>query len=247
MSGILLQELLDFLNSYLKIHDFKDYGPNGIQVRGKNDIKKIAVSTSASLDVIKQACEQKVEALIVHHGLFWDKDSRVMEGPILEKVKLLIDHSMSLLAYHLPLDAHKEVGNNFPLLKHLGAHNLEHFETVGAKGQITIKKQDLITAVSSFFKVSPTMPPVEKTNITSIAAVSGGAHACLRACKEQGIDAFITGTQDEWVWDFAKENNILFIPVGHYRSETVGVKLLGDYLKKIMGLEVLYLESQNPY
>lgn len=247
MSGILLQELLDFLNGYLKIQDFKDYGPNGLQVLGTSKVQKVAVSTSASLEIIKQACQHKVDALIVHHGLFWDKDSRVLNGPILEKIKLLIDNNISLIAYHLPLDAHKEVGNNFPLLKYLGAHSLEHFETIGAKGLIDIKKQDLIAKVSSFFKLTPVVPSIENTHIRSIAAVSGGAHGYLKVCKEQGIEAFITGTCDEWVWDFAKENNILFIPVGHYRSETLGVKLLGQYLEKSHGLQVYYLESQNPY
>lgn len=247
MSGILLQELLDFLNSYLKIHDFKDYGPNGLQVKGKNQISKIAFSTSASLEIIEKACENKVDALIVHHGLFWDKDSRVLEGPILEKIKLLIKNEINLIAYHLPLDAHKEVGNNFPLLKQLGALNLEIFDTVGAKGHIDISQDELVKKVSHFFDVTPIIPMITEKKIKTVAAISGGAHSAIRLCKEQGIEAFITGTCDEWVWDFARENNILFIPVGHYRSETLGVKLLSEYLKKTMGFDVCYLSSNNPY
>lgn len=247
MSGILLQELLDFLNSYLKIHDFKDYGPNGLQVKGKNQISKIAFSTSASLEVIEKACENKVDALIVHHGLFWDKDSRVLEGPILEKIKLLLKNEINLIAYHLPLDAHKEVGNNFPLLKVLGVSNLEGFDTVGAKGHIDISQEEFVKKVSNFFDVTPIIPMISQKNIKTVAAISGGAHSGIRLCKEQGIDAFITGTCDEWVWDFARENNILFIPVGHYRSETLGVKLLAEYLKKTMGFDVCYLSSNNPY
>jgi dinuclear metal center YbgI/SA1388 family protein len=247
MSGILLQELLDFLNSYLKVHDFKDYCPNGLQLQGKNEIQKIAFSTSASLDVIKKAAENNVDALIVHHGLFWDKDSRVLEGALLEKVQLLIEKKINLIAYHLPLDAHKDVGNNFPFLKLLGAESLEHFENVGVKGRIKIKKEDLIDKVSSFYKTTPLIPDIEKTLIHSVAIVSGGAHSSIKACKDQQVDALITGTCDEWVWDFAKENNILFIPVGHYRSETLGVRLLGEYLKKTMGFEVCFIENHNPY
>lgn len=247
MSGILLQELLEFLNAYLKIDEFKDYCPNGLQIRGKNQVQKIACSTSASLEIIQQACHNKVDALIVHHGLFWDKDSRVLDGPILEKIKLLLDHDVSLIAYHLPLDAHKEVGNNFPLLKHLGARDVEGFEHVGAKGVIDIKKEDLIQKVAVFFDKAPIVPHIDKQLIQSIAVVSGGAHASIKACKTFGIDAFITGTCDEWVWDFSQENNLLFIPVGHYKSETLGIKLLAEFLKKTMGFDTIYLESQNLY
>lgn len=247
MSGILLQELLESLNGYLKIHDFKDYCPNGLQVKGKNEVQKIAFSTSASLEIIEQAAKNHVDALIVHHGLFWDKDSRVLDGAILKKIKLLLDHQINLIAYHLPLDAHREVGNNFPLLHMLGCHTLEHFETVGAKGHVQASSDELVSKLIKIFDIRPLIPPVQKKKIATVACVSGGAHACIKAAHDQNIDAFITGTCDEWVYDFAIENNIVFIPLGHYRSETLGIKLLKDYLKKTMGFDVIYLESSNPY
>jgi dinuclear metal center YbgI/SA1388 family protein len=247
MSVINLQELLVELNSYLKIHEFKDYGPNGIQIEGKNTIKKCMFSTSASLEVIQHAANTGIDALIVHHGLFWDKDSRVIEDSMKKKIKLLLENEISLIAYHLPLDAHHDIGNNAMILKTIGACHLESFEAIGMKGLINMKKNDLIHHVKKQFHVDPMIPPCDLNEIAKIACVSGGGHSYLKMCKQHGVNAFITGTHDEWVWDYAQENNLLFIALGHYRSENLGIKMLSEHVQKRFGLECLYFETQNPY
>lgn len=247
MSQINLQELLGYLNSYLNSHEFKDYGPNGLQIEGKSSIKKCVFSTSCSLEVIKEAIDLHADAIIVHHGLFWDKDERVLSGAILEKIKMLIEHKISLIAYHLPLDAHQVVGNNAMILKTLGIMHVEPFEGIGMQATCKLKKDDLIKRVKQEFAVHPIIPPCDKELIEKIAVVSGGGHSFLKQCKKQNIDAFITGTFDEWVWDYAQENNILFIPLGHYRSETLGVKALSELIKKQFSIESVIIDIQNPY
>lgn len=247
MSGIKLQELLGFLNEYLKIDEFKDYCPNGLQVRGQEDIKKIAFSTTASMEMIQQAVDKQASTLIVHHGLFWDKEPKVLDGPLYKKVKLLMDHNISLIAYHLPLDAHKEVGNNAVILKALGADQIETFEHIGARGKIYTTKDALIKALNQMFDLQIKTPPCDLARISHIACVSGGGHSYFKAANEQNIEAFISGTQDEWVWDYAQENGKLFIPLGHYKSETLGIKALSELVKRKWKVEVIYLESQNPY
>ena len=247
MTKIKLQELLKAVNTYLKVHEFKDYGPNGLQVQGKEEIEKIVFSTSASLEVIEKAIECHADALIVHHGIFWDKDSRVLEGPILKKVKALIENNISLIAYHLPLDAHREVGNNFMTLKLLGATHLEVFESIGSKGVVDVQSKQLISKISQLFDVNPMVPPYKDKTITKIASVSGGGHSYIKACVEEGIEALISGTFDEWVWDYAQENEILFIPIGHYKSENIGIKALETYVKQTWNIKTAYLEVSNPY
>lgn len=247
MTRIKLQELLGHLAEYLKVHEFKDYCINGAQIRGKEELQKVAFSTSASLEVIEKAIQEKADALIVHHGLFWDKDDRSLEGPLKTKVKEMLTHDMSLLAYHLPLDAHKIVGNNFNILRSLGFEQIKHYESIGAIAQESIRVQDLIDKVKAVFGIEPLIPPIKKTQLSNVACVSGGGHSFFKQAPSNGVEAFISGTTDEWVWDFAKENNILFIPLGHYRSEVIGVKKLMEYVEATFGLHTMHIEHFNPY
>lgn len=247
MDEITLQELLEALNAYLKVNEFKDYGPNGLQIEGKKEIKKIAFSESCTQNVIEEALFQKADALIVHHGLFWDKQSLVMEGVLKKRVKTILEHDLNLLAYHLPLDAHKEVGNNFLTLEALGVKNLTPFDGIGAKGDIHLSKEMWIKKVETVFDVKPIIPPCDLTTIKKVACVTGGAHSSLRSYDMKEVDCLITGTCDEWVYEYAKESNKLFIPLGHYRSETIGIKALMLWVKRQFGVETCFIEKSNPY
>lgn len=244
---IKLQELSDYLAGYLNVGEFKDYCTNGIQLRGKEEVKKIAFSTSSSLSIIDQAIDQGVDALIVHHGLFWDKDPRDIKGVLKEKIFKLLKSDISLICYHLPLDAHKIVGNNYQTLKSLGFDAIEPFETIGAKAMQHRDVEDLLATIHKKFNCEPICPPYSRKKIQSIACVTGGAHSYIKSAKQQGIDAFITGTSDEWVWDFAIENQMLFIPIGHYNSEKIGIQALMDHLVRHFGIKGVYLENFNPY
>jgi len=247
MDSIKLQELLDYLNAYLKVADFKDYGPNGLQLQGKGSLRKIAFTPSASLEAIEEALENKADLICVHHGLFWDKDPRGLVGPLYEKVKKLMQREVSLLAYHLPLDAHPQVGNNFVTLRNLGLSQLESFEEVGAQGRGELSFEQLVKNLEEMFGTSLRTPPCKKKILHRVACISGGAHSAIKAAFRVGCDAFITGTSDEWVWDFAKETGMAFFPLGHYRSEKVGIKALMDHVGEKFKIQTLWIDTQNPY
>jgi dinuclear metal center YbgI/SA1388 family protein len=247
MTLIKLQELLDHLAQYLKIEEFKDYCVNGAQVRGKEELRKIAFSTSSSLDVIEESIKCGADAIVVHHGLFWEKDKGEISGSLKEKLKKLLKHDISLICYHLPLDAHKEIGNNYQTLRLFGLEDIHPFEAIGAKAHGVMHVEDLLKLVKQQFHIEPVIPPFSKTSVSSIACVTGGGHSYLKAAKNGGIEAFITGTCDEWVWDYAKENQLLFIPLGHYRSETIGIKSLMNHVQNKFHVECVYLENFNPY
>lgn len=244
---IKLQELSDYLASYLNVHEFKDYCTNGIQLRGKEGVKKIAFSTSASLNIIDQTIKNNADVLIVHHGLFWDKDSKDIDGVIKDKLFKLLKADVSVLCYHLPLDAHKVVGNNYQTLRRLGFKDIKPFDVIGSKSYEECHVDTLIESIKREFKVSPIIPPVKKNKIQSIACVTGGGHSYLKQAHKEGIDALITGTCDEWVWDFAQENNMLFVPMGHYSSETIGIQSLMKHVEESFNVDVVYLENFNPY
>lgn len=247
MDEITLQELLEALNTYLKVHEFKDYGPNGLQIEGKSHIKKIAFSESCNQYVIDEAIEKKADALIVHHGLFWDKQSPVLEGVLKNRVKKILESDLNLIAYHLPLDAHKEVGNNFLTLEALGVKNLSPFDVIGAKGDINLSKEDFIKKVEAVFDVKPIIPPCKLSHIKKVACVTGGAHASLRSHDMKEVDCLITGTCDEWVYEYALEANKLFIPIGHYQSEKIGIKALMMWVKRQLLVDTCFIEKENPY
>ena len=247
MEMITLQELSDALSHYLKVYEFKDYGPNGIQIEGKKEIKKIAFSESASLNVIEKAVEQDADALIVHHGLFWEKQPLILEGVQKNRVKKILENDLSLLAYHLPLDAHKEVGNNFMTLEAIGAKNLSPFDAIGAKGEINLSKQDFLNKIKQVFGATPITPPVSIDFIKKVAVVTGGSHASLKSKEMHDVDALITGTCDEWVYEYAIEANKLFVPIGHYLSELIGIKALMTWVKRQLLVETCFIQTENPY
>jgi dinuclear metal center YbgI/SA1388 family protein len=247
MEMITLQELSEALSQYLKVSEFKDFGPNGIQIEGRNEIKKIAFSESASLNVIEKAINENADALIVHHGLFWEKQPLVLEGVQKNRVKKILENDLSLLAYHLPLDAHKEVGNNFLTLEAIGARNLSPFDGIGAKGEIHLSKQDFLNKIKQVFGVTAITPPVSIDFIKKVAVVTGGAHSSLKSKDMHDVDAFITGTCDEWVYEYAQESNKLFVPIGHYRSELIGIKALMMWVKRQLLIETCFIQTENPY
>src|SRR6185295_12703822 len=128
---ITLQDLSQDLQQLLSPEDFSDYCPNGIQVEGKHEIQRIAFAVSASLATIEEAVKRKADALIVHHGIFWNKDTYIITGTKKKKLELLIKEGISLLAYHLPLDAHQQVGNNWKAAFDLGLEDLNPFYLIG--------------------------------------------------------------------------------------------------------------------
>lgn len=250
---MLLKDFSAHLDAYLNTDQFKDYCPNGIQVEGEGSVKKVATAVSADLQTIKRAVEQGVDALVVHHGVFWNKDPYPIKGVKKTKLQLLLDAQISLLAYHLPLDAHREIGNNWKAAFDLGWENLEPFgelngEPIGVKGTFAITSiEELIQKVETYYGHAAAVALGGKRTVSSAALISGGAYRELSSAAQEGVDCFITGNFDEPAWGTAYEEGIHFLALGHSATEKVGPKALAEHIYKEWGIESQFIDSENPF
>lgn len=248
-----LQDLCEYLDALLQPALFSDGCPNGLQVEGKREIRKIATGVTASLATIEAAIEAHSDALIVHHGLFWNRDSYTITGSKQKKLKLLLENDISLLAYHLPLDAHRDYGNNWRAAKDLGWEDLEPFGrygnlSIGVKG--TFKPQDrkaFIESLESYYGHTAHCALGGKEIVSRSALVSGGAYKTVLEAAAEGIDCFITGNFDEPAWHMAFEEKINFCALGHSNTEKVGPKSLGEHLQEHFGVPCQFLDCENPF
>lgn len=246
-------ELRRYLDELLPGNGVQDYAPNGLQVEGKDDIKRMGTAVSASLATIEAAIDQKVEALIVHHGLFWQRDSYVIEGSKKKKLLLLLEHGISLFAYHLPLDMHPDLGNNWRAAKEMGWQELLPFSfmngvPIGVKGKISpCSPEDFKKQLESYYQHPAACALGGKGAIQTVALVSGGAHKTIAEAAKEGIDAFITGSFDEPVWHQSKEEGIHFYALGHSATERVGPISLATHLEKELRIPCSFIEIPNPF
>lgn len=244
-----LQEICCYLDDLLQSGLFEDYGPNGLQVQGVAQVSRVATAVSASLETIQEAVKRNVQLLIVHHGLFWNKDSYVITGTKKEKIEALIKNGISLVAYHLPLDAHQEIGNNWKAARDMGWQQLEPFGKVGVQGVVKGMKD-----VAAFQKTledyygHPAYYALgNKQKIEKVALVSGGAHWQIKEAAALGLDSFITGSFDEPIWHIAHEEKVNFFAMGHSATERVGPKALAEHLEKAFPLSVSFIDKENPF
>jgi dinuclear metal center YbgI/SA1388 family protein len=234
---------------------FEDYAPNGLQVEGKKELKKIAFAVSATQDSLQEALKWQADALIVHHGIFWKhQGARTVTGPWGERVKLCVKNDLNLIAYHLPLDAHAEVGNAVALARKLGLSELAPFalykkQPLGTKGRFTTPltarelKQKLKEVLQHEIVLAS---PDENKSIASIGIVTGGANnEWPRACEEN-LDAYLTGEISEYNWHDAIEAGIHYFAGGHHATERSGVQALMEKLKTQFKVEARFFDSANP-
>lgn len=246
--SLTLQTLANYLKDFLKEPFVNDYCPNGLQIEGKEKIIKIGVAVSASLATIKEAIALNVDLLLVHHGLFWNKESFVISGPKREKIKLLLEHEISLIAYHLPLDLHEEVGNNWCAARDLGWRNLSTFNGIGVKGTFPeISIEEFIKKLETYYVHPATLALGGKKRVQSAALISGGAYKEIPYAKREGVDCYITGSFDEPAWSLAYEENINFLALGHTATERVGPRALGEHLTKKFGVQTHFIDTPNPF
>jgi dinuclear metal center YbgI/SA1388 family protein len=250
---ITLQELCCYLDNLLKIAYFKDYGPNGLQIEGESTISRIVTGVSADLETIQAAVKNEAQVLIVHHGLFWERESGLITGVRKEKIQLLLENGMSLIAYHLPLDAHSEYGNNWKAAQDMNWKNLEPFGVVngipiGVKGAIAkIPREALKQKLEVYYNHPAYYAFGGKSDIESCALISGGAHKNLKDAITAGVDCFITGSHDEPIWSMAKEEKINFFALGHSATERVGPKALAEHLHATFALPCEFIDIFNPF
>lgn len=250
---IRLQALCEDLKHTLEPDFFKDGCPNGLQVEGVQEIRTFAAAVSASLSVIKQAVSVGVDLLLVHHGIFWNKDPMPIVGVKKEKIALLLQHNISLVAYHLPLDAHPLYGNNYRAAQLLGWQDIQPFckldgQYIGVKGRIPkISPVSFQKQLEDFYQHPAqavlTGPPL----IETAALISGGAHRYIDCAIAEGVDCFITGSFDEPTWHQAHEGKIHFFALGHAATEKIGPFSLGEYLHTKFNLPWEWIEEKNPF
>ena len=252
MQKLTLSELSRYLNQLFPSKDLVDYCPNGLQIEGKKCIKKIGTAVSASLFTLEQAVEQELDALIVHHGLFWQKDSYVIQGSKKQKIALLLEQDISLFAYHLPLDLHAELGNNWKAAKDLKMFDLEPFGSgkfpIGVKGKVKpISCEDFKHQLEHYYEHPAHCALGGNPIIETVAIVSGGAHRMITEAAQEGVDAFITGSFDEPVWHQAFEEKINFFALGHSATERVGPLALAYHLEQVFHVPCSFIDITNPF
>lgn len=247
---MLLKELERYIGQLLEISSFRDYCPNGLQVEGRPEVRHIVSGVSASLDVLKAASAAGADAVLVHHGYFWKSEDARITGIKRARISHLFEHGMSLLAYHLPLDAHPVLGNNAQLAKLLGFQQEERFgeQNVAALGRLSkpMSLHNLSALVAKKLHRQPLVVGEDGAIIRRVAWCSGAAQDYLCAAIERGVDAFLTGEVSEQSVHLARESGVAFISAGHHATERYGVQALGAHLAQEFGLKHQFIDVENP-
>lgn len=250
---VALHDLVHYCYDLLKPSCFSDGCTNGLQVQGKPYIQHLGCAVSATLDVIRRSCELQCDGLLVHHGLFRRSDSHDIVGIVKDKLKLLLLNDISLLAYHLPLDAHRTLGNNWLAARELGWSDLEPFPNndpipIGVKGHFPpIHRHNLQQKLEEYYNNRIDSVFGGEEYIQSGAIITGGAHKYLPQAAAEHLGCFITGTRDEPSWPQAFECGINFFSAGHYATEVIGPKALAHHLASHFGIAMTFIAETNPF
>lgn len=247
------QQLLTTFDTLLQSERFKDYGPNGLQVEGRAEVRKIVSGVTASRALIEAAIAARADAMFVHHGLFWRGQDGRVTGWMKQRLALLLQHDINLFAYHLPLDAHPELGNNAQLGLQLGLHTTGRFgeQELGfvgerADGAGFADAQALAQHVGQVLNRPPALVGQAQGAIKKIAWCSGGAQNYFEAAIAAGAQAFITGEISEPQAHLARECGVAFIACGHHASERYGAPAVAAHVAAQFGLAHEFIEIDNP-
>ena len=248
--------LVNYFDQLLCPRDFEDYAPNGLQVSGKDKLKRLAFAVSATQESIKKAVQWGADGLVVHHGIFWKyQGARTITGAWGERVKELVKHDMNLFGYHLPLDSHPEVGNAVALGNELNLKNMRPFalhkkQPLGTKGEF----QHPVTAMQLKITLEQVLrhpiviaSPNHTAPIKTIGIITGGANNDWVKAMEDGLDAYLTGEISEYNWHDSIEAGVHYFAGGHHATERFGIISLMNRVKKdLPHLEVEFFDSENP-
>ena len=243
-------ELLHSLDALLQPERFKDYGPNGLQVEGKAQVARIVSGVTASRALIEAAIAAGADALLVHHGLFWrGQDGRVV-GWMRERLRLLLAHDINLYAYHLPLDAHPELGNNAQLGQVLGWQFDQRFgeQELGCVAPVEFADAPALAhwVQQRLGRSVICVPGTPGRPIRRVAWCSGGAQGYFESAMAAGADAFITGEMSEPQAHLARECGVAFLAAGHHATERYGAPAVAAHLAATLGLEHQFIDIDNP-
>ncbi len=248
-----MADLTEYITDLLSVNRFKDYAPNGLQVEGRREINRIVCGVTASRALIDAAIEANADAVLVHHGYFWKGENPCLVGMKGERIRRLFHADINLLAYHLPLDAHGELGNNIQLAHRLGFIFEGRFvgdaETgIGMYGSLPkeMTGNELVTHINSVLDRPPLHISGSDRPIKRIAWCTGGAQGYIEQAAALGVDAYLTGEVSEHTVHVARECGIHFFAAGHHATERYGVQALGSHLAEKFKFECQYVELENP-
>ena len=240
--------LVEWLDELLDPAAFDDLGPNGLQVPGAEQVQRVVTGVTAQRALAERAVAEEAQLVLVHHGLFWTFNPPGLTPLLAERLRPLFKHDIGLAAYHLPLDAHPEVGNNALLAGALGATEHVAFDGIGRGATFAepVPAAELFARVTAVTGREPLVFDAGPPAIRRLAIISGGAASRLGKAVAEGYDAFLTGEPKENVMADAREAGIHFIAAGHYATETFGVRRLGDLLAERFGIEHIWVDLPNP-
>lgn len=247
-------EIIDFCDTLLAIDSFTDYGPNGLQVPGAAEVTKVASGVSAHRELLQRAVDAGAQLVIAHHGLFWDFHPRALSPAMAERLRIALTHELSVAGYHLPLDAHREIGNNVLVARALGFEPAdEPFGVVkgapiGCVGTHAegVPADELARRIRETTEREPLHFAFGSERVHRIGVVTGAGSSEIHAAIELGLDALVTGEPAEHVMADAREGGIHFFGAGHYATETFGIKRLGELIAERFGVEHEFIEVPNP-
>lgn len=242
-------ELERLINQKLNVSDFKDYAPNGLQVEGREEVQRIVTGVTASQALLDAAVAHRADAIVVHHGYFWKNEPVVVRGMKRNRLKTLLTEDINLYGYHLPLDAHPELGNNAQLAQMLGIEVRGEVVPLVPWGELTTPltgealRQRLEQQLGRSVLHSDTHAPA---TIRRVAWCTGGGQGFIQQAAEFGVDAFISGEVSEQTIHIAREMGLHFFAAGHHATERGGVRALGEWLAQAHGLDVTFIDIDNP-
>jgi dinuclear metal center YbgI/SA1388 family protein len=249
-----ITDIIRTLDELLRPTDFQDLGPNGLQVPGAAEVTRVVTAVTATRELSERAVALDAQLVLVHHGLFWSFHPPGLTPVLAERLRPLFKHDINLAAYHLPLDAHPEVGNNAILARELGCVDIAPFGAykgvaIGRRGRFEgdgLTPAELRERVAAVTGRDPLLLGGGPARIRSIGIVSGSAADSIGEAVAAGLDAFLTGEPREHITAEAQELGIQFVAAGHYATETFGVRALGDLLADRFGIDHQFVDLPNP-
>jgi dinuclear metal center YbgI/SA1388 family protein len=245
-----LNELDNYIATLLETSRFKDYAPNGVQVEGRAEVRRIASGVTASQRLLEEAVAWGADALLVHHGYFWRSEDATITGIKKRRIAHLLQHNVSLLAYHLPLDAHPELGNNAQLGKRLGFVEQGRFgeQDLAMHGVLAQPQAlgQLAQHIERQLRHRPQVIGDAGQKIRRIAWCSGAAQGYFEQAIALGVDAFLTGEISEQNVHVAQETGTAFIAAGHHATERYGIQALGEHVAARFKLEHRFFDQDIP-
>ncbi len=250
---VALLELVSYADRLLDSAAFSDYCPNGLQVEGRAQVRRLISGVSASRALIEAGIAAGADLLLVHHGYFWKGEDPCVTGMKRARLAALLGAQMSLMAYHLPLDAHPELGNNAQLARRLGLEVAGRFgrgpgPAVGCRGRLEpgLAPAVLAQRITEVLGRAPLHVPGRTDSIRTVAWCSGAAQGYIEEAAALGVDAYLTGEVSESTVHVARETGMHFFAAGHHATERYGVQALGAHLAGRFSLEHEFVDIDNP-